>query len=228
MHPLGEQMVGRHPKGDRRVADLSLRANEALRHRRERHDEGSRDLLGGEPPQRAKREGHLRLGSERRVAAGEHELQPVVLDRAHRRGSGRPIGALVQTRHAFQLPPLVVHASLTPEPIDRLVPRGGGDPRARVVRQARPRPALQRDGEGLLHGLLGHVEVAQHPDEGRDRPPRLLTEQAVRDRRGVGAPYGAPGSGTSITGRTSIVPSLELGILAAASIASSRLSHSTR
>jgi hypothetical protein len=43
------------------------------------------------------------------------------------------------------------------------------------------RPALQGHGEGVLDRLLGQVEVAQHPDERRDRPPRLLTEQAVDD-----------------------------------------------
>ena len=42
-------------------------------------------------------------------------------------------------------------------------------------------PALQRDDEGLLHGLLGEVEVAGQPDERRDRPSALFAEQAVDD-----------------------------------------------
>ena len=40
-------------------------------------------------------------------------------------------------------------------------------------------PDLERDEEGVLHRLLGEVEVAEHADERRDRPSRLLAEQAV-------------------------------------------------
>ena len=39
-----------------------------------------RDLLGGEPAHFTQRERDLRLGSERRMAAGEDEPQAVVLD----------------------------------------------------------------------------------------------------------------------------------------------------
>ena len=44
------------------------------------------------------------------------------------------------------------------------------------------RPALQRGHERLLDRLLGGVEVAERPDQGRDRPSRLLSEQAIDDR----------------------------------------------
>jgi len=40
--------------------------------------------------------------------------------------------------------------------------------------------------EGVLHYLLGEVEVAEHADERRDRPPGLLPKQALdRLRRGA-------------------------------------------
>jgi hypothetical protein len=45
------------------------------------------------------------------------------------------------------------------------------------------RPPLQRDDEGVLHRLLREIEVAEDPDQGRDRPPRLVPEQAVDDLR---------------------------------------------
>jgi hypothetical protein len=41
------------------------------------------------------------------------------------------------------------------------------------------RPALERDDERILDGLLGAVEVAEDAGEDRDRLPRLAPEQAV-------------------------------------------------
>jgi len=77
-----------------------------------------------------------------------------------------------------------------------------------------------------LNGLLGQVEVAEDPDEGRDRPSLLLPEQAVDDPARLGRYDGA--SSNVMSGRTSIEPRLTLGIREAASIASSRFSQSTR
>ena len=59
-----------------------------------------------------------------------------------------------------------------------------------IVRDTVARPSLQRDDEGLLHSLLGGVEVTQDPDQARDRPSRLVPEQAVDDLIG-GGPYDA-------------------------------------
>ncbi|MDX6229225.1 MAG: hypothetical protein QOI76_2615 [Frankiales bacterium] len=45
---------------------------------------------------------------------------------------------------------------------------------------------LERHDERVLHRLLGEVEVAEHADERRDRPPGLLPKQALdRLRRGA-------------------------------------------
>lgn len=77
-----------------------------------------------------------------------------------------------------------------------------------------------------MHGLFGQIEIAEDPDQGRDRPSLLLAEQAVDDRSRLG-PYDDSSSNFWI-GRISIEPRLTLGILEAASIASSRFSQSTR
>jgi hypothetical protein len=37
-----------------------------------------------------------------------------------------------------------------------------------------------------LHRVLGPVEVAQDPDQGRDRPPLLLPEEAFDDLERLG------------------------------------------
>jgi hypothetical protein len=40
---------------------------------------------------------------------------------------------------------------------------------------------LERDDERLLDRLLSRVEVAEDPDQGRDRPSGLVPERAVDD-----------------------------------------------
>ncbi len=56
VEPLLEEVPRRHTVGDAGVADLLLGSNEPLRHRRLRCEEGSRDLPGRQPADRAKRE----------------------------------------------------------------------------------------------------------------------------------------------------------------------------
>ena len=64
-----------------------------------------------------------------------------------------------------QLLQLLVAAALAPEPVDRFVAGGGGDPGARVLRNATLRPDLHGDEEGLLNRVLGEVEVAEYADQ---------------------------------------------------------------
>jgi len=71
----------------------------------------------------------------------------------------------------------------------------------------------------FLDRLLGQVEVARQPDQRRDRPPRLLAEDAVDGPGRVGHP--------STIGRISTKPPWTAGIFFASSIAVSRSSTST-
>jgi hypothetical protein len=57
-----------------------------------------------------------------------------------------------------------------------MVAGGGGDPATRVGRHAIARPPAQGDGEGLLHRILGQVDVAEDADQGGQRSAGLLTE----------------------------------------------------
>jgi hypothetical protein len=41
------------------------------------------------------------------------------------------------------------------------------------------RPALRRDREGLLRGLLGEVEVAEEADQGGKDAPPLVAESRL-------------------------------------------------
>ncbi len=69
------------------------------------------------------------------------------------------------------------------EAVDGPIAGRRGDPRAGLAGQPVPRPPFERRDEGVLDGLLGDVEVAGLADERRDRPSRLLAEQAVDELR---------------------------------------------
>ena len=116
--PLRQQVVGRDAEGDAGVADLPLRADEPLRHRRLGDEERVRDLRrrqAGDLPQRQR---DPRLGGERRVAAGEDEREAVVGDRAHVVLLGR------QRLEPRQQLGLAGEGLLAPDPVDRAVARG--------------------------------------------------------------------------------------------------------
>ena len=78
--PLGQQVVGGHAEGDARGADLALGPDEPLRHRRLGYEKGVRDLGRRQAADLAKGERDPTLRREGRVAAREHEREPVVRD----------------------------------------------------------------------------------------------------------------------------------------------------
>ncbi len=169
-----EDARSRDANGDAGVADLALRANEPLRDRRLRLQEGARDLLRRQAAQRAQRQRHLRLGGQRWVAAREHQGQPVVGIRfVLFAGAAGPRGLLLEDCD------LLAQALFPAEPVDGAVARSDRDPRARVVGRAIGLPAGERDRERFLDRFLGQVEVAQRAGEGSDRTPGLTAEQAI-------------------------------------------------
>ena len=115
-----------------------------------------------EAAQRAQRQRHLRLGRERRVAAGEDQLQSFVGEssvasisssrRLAAASSSRVFAASVRSRRMRSIARLraVVSSQL---------PGCSG--------HAVARPALGGDREGLLGGFLGEVEVAEEADQAR-------------------------------------------------------------
>ncbi len=115
------------------------------------------------------------------MADGEDELQALVRDRAH-----ELVLLVVAAAERAQLG-LEGRAALGPaplgaDPVDRAVACRGDDPGRRVGRHAALRPALERDEERVLHGLLGTVEVAEDPGEDRDRLSRFAPEQAIDEK----------------------------------------------
>src|SRR4029077_20391173 len=72
-----QEVRGRDPERDPRSLDLALAAYQSLRHRRLGDEAGARDPLGAEAPEGAQRQRHLRVCRERRVTAGEDQLEPL-------------------------------------------------------------------------------------------------------------------------------------------------------
>ena len=137
-------------------------------------EEGPRDLLGRQPSEQAERERDPGLGGEHRMTGREHEAQEIVAHVVVDRG--------VEVRHGHLLPGLELVADLLVlafEPlgpakvIDRPVLRGGHEPGARIVRDARLRPSLERGHERVLGQVLGDADVAHDPGQPGDEPGRL-------------------------------------------------------
>jgi hypothetical protein len=203
-------VVGRDAERNAGLSDLPLRAYKPLSHGRLGDEERPGDLVGCEATQGSERQGNLRVRCERRVAAGEDEAQSLVWDHVRLLRLARRF----QRREQLGLP---LEGAVAADPVDRPVARRRQQPGTGPFGSAVDRPALERDGDGVLEGVLGEVEVAEDADQAREDPPPLGAEDALELVQ------------CSITGRTSIAPPFRAaGILAAKAIASSRLSHSTR
>ena len=146
-------MRRRDPERDSRGLDLALGPHDPLRHRRLRHEEGARDLAGRQPAHGAQRERHLDLGRERRVAAGEDQLQALIWE-------GGVAHALRRRLGGGQQPILGGEHPVAADAVDRAVARGGDQPPGGAGRNAVPRPAVRRGGERLLGGFFGEIQVA--------------------------------------------------------------------
>ncbi len=176
-----ERLGRRLGQRDARQAHLLLGPHEPLRHRRLGEEQRPRDLRHGEAADQPQGQRDLRLERERRVAAREHEAEPFVGDHLGVL-AGQVAHRLLELAHEQRL--LLAQGRLAPQPVDRAPLRGREDPRRRGGRDAVARPAVQRDGVGVLHGLLGAVDVAAQPaGEDRHRAPELRAE-AAGDRVG--------------------------------------------
>ena len=64
--------------------------------------------------------------------------------------------------------------------VDRAMLRGGHQPGARVVRDARLRPLLERGDERVLRQVLGQADVAHHP-----REPAMSLADSIRQTASI-------------------------------------------
>src|ERR1700722_1994029 len=84
--------------------------------------------------------------------------------------------------------------------VDRSVLRGGGEPSARLVRNARNRPLLERGDESVLGKLLSDAKVPYDPSDTRNDPGGFDSPDGIDGAMGIGrrhrypsyAAFGAP------------------------------------
>src|SRR5262245_10834866 len=97
------------------------------------------------------------------MAAGEDQAQTVVVHGTLLDGLGLP-GGLQAGRFGVA----IVARRLAAQAIDRAIAGGGDDPTRRGWRQSVDGPALEGDGERILDGFLGKVDVAEEADQDRN------------------------------------------------------------
>ena len=187
---------------------MRLRAHQALRHRRLRHEECAGDLVRRKAAEGPQRERDLGVERQRGVTAGEDELQSLV-------GDLRLVQLILLGLRHLEQAGLRRQRSIAPDAVDRPVAGRGQQPGARVVRRPVAGPALGGDRERLLGGLLGELEVAEEADQvGEDAAPLVAEDLLERSYH-------------STIGRTSTAPPRRAaGTRAASSIAASRSSAS--
>ena len=160
LEALESMFFGRDAERDPRVADLALRANQALRHGRGRHQKGVGDGLRREAAKRTEREGHLGFERESGMAASKDEAKLVVLE-----GNGVILGGASRSLFLGLLRRgerglLSVEGGPTPQSIDGLVTRRPGEPAFGSLRYSIGFPLLDGHRESILQGVLGEIEVA--------------------------------------------------------------------
>jgi hypothetical protein len=119
------------------------------------------------------------------VAAHEDELEPLVGE-----GGGAHVCLPVSVGVGGRGDPLLVleQASLggqrpvSADAVDRPVAGGGDQPADRVGGLAVAGPALGGDGERLLRGFLGEVDIAEEADQRSEDPAPLIAEDLIEDQ----------------------------------------------
>jgi hypothetical protein len=108
------------------------------------------------------------------VAAGHDQLEALVVDAGF-------VHRLLLGRGRLEQPGLLGERAVAADAVDRAVARDRDQPGARVVGRPVARPALGRDRERVLGGLLGELEVAEEADQGRQDAPPLVAEGLLED-----------------------------------------------
>ena len=145
------------------------------------HQKRSRNLVRLQAAQGAQRQRHLRLRSERGVAAGEDQAKTVVgnlarvvirfLDLAHHAAGGVHLQLFLRPRSM-------------PHAVDGLVPRRLDDPRAREFGHSGRPPLVHSGRKGLLRRLFRQVEIADQPDQCGDNPAPIGAIDSFNRRGG--------------------------------------------
>src|SRR6202521_6400412 len=125
------------------------------------------------------------------MAGYEYEAEEVVADVIVERGVEVGHGPLLLVLQlATKLLVLALKPFVSAEGIDRTVLRSGHEPSARIVRDARFLPLLERGDKSVLREFLGKADIAHHPRETGDDPGRLNPPDCIDGAMCVGSRHG--------------------------------------
>ncbi len=184
---VGEQVCVGNRKRDPGRLDLRFGPREPALHGLLGDQERPGDLGGLQAAERSQRQRHLPVQRQRRVAAGEDQLEPLVLD-------DRLVVLVHDGVGERQQVELLGEGAFPADPVDRPVACRRHQPRTRVGRHAGFGPPLGGDRKRFLRGILGLVEVTEEPDERGQHPAPLVAENLLQNAQ------------TCTTGRTSTPP----------------------
>ena len=153
----------RHLIGNARVPNLCLGAHDALGHRGRTSEKGAGDLLGREAADLAQGQRDLRVRRQSRMAAGEDQPQPIVLDTLP-----VPCGGVAcrNVKSAGDLLERRVEPGAPAHCVDGLEAAGRHEPCPGIGGYAITRPPLYCCGKGIVQRFFGEVEVAEQADQG--------------------------------------------------------------
>ena len=123
-------------------------------------------------PRGAQGEGHLRLGRERRMAAREDQAEPVLRH-------GRVLLRRPRARDAARSPPASGRGACAGAAGRSPCAARSETSQVTGFGGAGRRPLLERRRERLLERLLGHVDVAEQPDQGGEDSPVLRAKDLL-------------------------------------------------
>ncbi len=81
---------------------------------------------------------------------------------------------------------LALETLVSAEVIYRAMLCRGHEPRARIVRNTRPRPLLERGDQSVLRQVFGNPDITHYPCQSGDEPRRLDPPDCVDCAMGIG------------------------------------------
>ena len=141
------------------------------------------------------------------MAGGEHKAQEIVANLIVERGI--EIGLrkiLLNLKLITELLMLSFEQLVAAEKIDGSMLRGGHEPGAGIVRDARLWPLIERCNEGLLREVLGYADVAHHAGETGDQLRLLDPPDCIDSAVYVGSRHRLPTNATSTDAASRVTP----------------------
>jgi hypothetical protein len=127
------------------------------------------------------------------MAGGEHEAEEIIAKGIVERGveiGHSPLLLGLQIAAKFLV--LTLEAFVATEHINRTVLRGGHEPGAWIVGDARFRPLLEGSDESVLGEFLGEADIADDAGETRDDSGGLNPPDGIDGAVGEGRRHGYP------------------------------------